>query len=51
MADDDLSETDTLYNQGGMRNYKHSIELYLKALETMPDNYETKWKCARAYRE
>jgi hypothetical protein len=51
MADDNLSEGDTLYNQGGMKNYKRSIELYLKALEATPDNYETKWKCARAFRE
>ena len=51
MADYNLSEADTFYNQGGMENYKRSIELYLKALEATPDNYETKWKCARAYRE
>ena len=51
MADDHLSEADTLYNQGGMENYNRSIELYLKALETTPDNYETQWKCARAYRQ
>jgi tetratricopeptide (TPR) repeat protein len=50
MADDDLSEADTLYDQGGMKNYKRSIELYLKALELAPDSYETQWKCARAYR-
>ena len=50
MADDDLSEADTLYNQGGMKNYERSIELYLKALELTPDSYETQWKCARAYR-
>jgi hypothetical protein len=51
MAGDDLSEADTLYNQGGMKNFKRSIELYLKALGSTPDNYKTKWKCARAYRE
>ena len=33
MADDDISEADTLYTQGGMKNYKRSIELYLKALK------------------
>ena len=51
MADDDISEADTLYTQGGMKIYKRSIELYLKALESKPDNYEAKWKCARAYRQ
>ena len=51
MADDDLSEADSLYNQGGMKNYKRSTDLYLKALESTPDDYETQWKCARAYRQ
>jgi len=50
MANDDLSEADTLYDQGGMKNYKRSIERYLKALAVTPDSYETQWKCARACR-
>lgn len=51
MAENNLSEADTIYSQGGMEDYKRSIEHYLKALELTPDDYETKWKCARAYRE
>ena len=33
MADDHLSEADSLYNQGGMKNCTRAIELYLKALD------------------
>lgn len=51
MAEDYLSQADALYDQGGMVNYKQSINLYLKALEVSPDDYETNWKCARAYRD
>jgi hypothetical protein len=51
MAADHLSEADSLYNQGGMKNYKRSIDLYLKALESTPDDYEIQWKCARAHRQ
>ena len=51
MSADHLSEADSLYNQGGMKNYKRSIDLYLKALESAPDDYEIQWKCARAYRQ
>lgn len=51
MAEDYLSQADSLYDQGGMVNYKKSINLYLKALEASPDDYEINWKCARAYRD
>ena len=51
MAEDYLSEADALYNQGGMENYKRAIDLYLKALEANPNDYEANWKCARAYRD
>lgn len=50
-AEDYLSQADALYKQGGMENHKQSIELYLKALEVKPDDFEVNWKCARAYRE
>jgi len=51
MAEDYLSRADALYEQGGIENYKGSIDLCLKALEQSPDDYEANWKCARAYRE
>ena len=51
MAEDNLLKADQLYNKGGMENYKQAIELYLKALENNPNDYEANWKCARAYRE
>jgi tetratricopeptide (TPR) repeat protein len=49
-AGDLLAQADVLYNQGGLDNYKKSIELYLKALQEDPDSYEVNWKLARAYR-
>jgi hypothetical protein len=50
MAAENLAEADQLYNKGDMENYKQAIALYLKALEQNPNDYETNWKCARAYR-
>ena len=50
MAESYLSEADALYDQGGIeKNYKRSIDLYLKALEANPNDYEANWKCARTY--
>ena len=51
IAEDYLSMADGLYEQGGIENYKRSIDIYLKVLKENPDDYETNWKCARAYRE
>jgi len=51
MAEDHLSMDDGLYEQGGIENYKRSIDAYLKALKENPTGYEANWKCARAYRE
>ncbi len=51
MAADSIAEADKLFRQGGLENYKHSIELYLKRLEENPNSYEANWKCARAHRE
>jgi tetratricopeptide (TPR) repeat protein len=50
-AVDELAEADRIFDQGGLENYKKSIDLYLKAVEQQPDDYEANWKCARAYRE
>ena len=50
MAQNNLIKADQRFNKGGMENYKQAIDLYLKALETNPNDYETNWKCARAYR-
>jgi tetratricopeptide (TPR) repeat protein len=50
-AVDYLAEADKIFDQGGIENYKKSIELYVKAVEQQPDDYEAAWKCARAHRE
>jgi tetratricopeptide (TPR) repeat protein len=50
-AMDYLAEADKVFDQGGLENYKNSIDLYLKAVEQQPDDYEANWKSARAYRE
>jgi len=50
-AEDYLSEADAVYEQGGIENYKQAIDLYLKALEANPNDYDANWKCARAYRD
>ena len=50
-AVDYLAEADKIFDQGGLENYKKSIDLYLKAVEQEPDDYEAAWKCARAHRE
>jgi len=51
MAQEFLKKADALYDQGGIENVKQAIELYLKAVEANPDDYEANWKCARAHRE
>jgi hypothetical protein len=50
-AVDYLAEADEIYDQGGFENYKKSIDLYVKAVEQQPDDYEAAWKAARAHRE
>ena len=50
-AVDYLAEADKIFDQGGLENYKKSIDLYVKAVEQHPDDYEAAWKCARAHRE
>ncbi len=51
MAADYVAEADTLFDQGGLENYKQAVDLYLKAVNENPDDYEAAWKCARAHRE
>lgn len=51
MAADYVAEADKLYDQGGLANFKLSIELYKKALAETPDSYAANWKMARAHRE
>ena len=48
---DYLPEADKIFDKGGLENYKKSIDLYVKAVEQQPDDYEAAWKCARAHRE
>lgn len=50
-AVDYLAEADKIFDQGGVENYKQSIDLYVKAVEQHPDDYEAAWKSARAHRE
>ena len=50
-AVDYLAEADKIFDQGGLESYKTSIDLYIKAVEQQPDDYEANWKCSRAYRE
>ena len=50
-AVDYLAEADRIFDQGGLENYKKSIDLYIKAVEQHADDYEAAWKCARAHRE
>ena len=50
-AVDYLAEADKIFDRGGIENYKKSIDLYVKAVEQQPDDYEAAWKAARAHRE
>ena len=50
-ATDYLAQADKIFDQGGLENYKKSLDLYVKAVEQGPDDYEAAWKCARAHRE
>ena len=51
MAVDWLAQADKIFDQGGLENYKKSVNVYKKAVEKQPDDYEAVWKCARAHRE
>ncbi len=51
MAVDYLAQADKIYDQGGFDNFKKSIDLYIKAVEQDPNDYEAAWKSARAHRE
>ena len=46
MAGSYLAEADAIYDHGGIENYRRSIELYLKALEVNPNDYEANWECS-----
>lgn len=46
-----LMEADTLYEAGGMENFRAAIPLYEKAVAEDEKNYEALWKCARAHRD
>jgi tetratricopeptide (TPR) repeat protein len=51
VAEDDVSVAGVLYHQGGMKNFKRAIEIYLQALAVTPDDYEINWRLSRTYRE
>ncbi|MGD8755003.1 MAG: hypothetical protein PVH94_11325 [Desulfobacterales bacterium] len=51
IAVDYLAQADKIHDQGGVENFKKSIDLYIKAVEQDPNDYEAAWKCARAHRE
>ncbi len=46
-----IKQADSLYQRGDLKNYKVAIDLYLKVLDSEPDNFEANWKCARAHRD
>ena len=50
-AVDYLAEADKIFDQGGLENFKKSIDLYIKAVEQQPDDYEAAWMGAGAHRE
>ena len=50
-ATDYLAQADNIFDRGGLENYKKSLDLYVKAVEQGPEDYEAAWKCARAHRE
>ncbi len=49
-AADDLKAADAAYDQGGMQNLAKAVDLYTRAAEANPDNYEIAWKSGRAHR-
>lgn len=53
LAEDLIAQGKTFYEKGKMsfENYKTSGDMFAKALESSPSNYEAAWKAARSYRE
>jgi TPR repeat protein len=50
-AEDALSRAETLEAKGGMDNLKEAVRFYKQAAEKKPQNYEARWKGARACRK
>ena len=48
---DPLDQADTLFQLGGLDNYRQAITIYETLLAQHPDDFDLNWKCARAYRE
>jgi tetratricopeptide (TPR) repeat protein len=54
LADDFMAQGNALYDKGkttSYESYKASGDMFVKALEATPGNYEAAWKAARSYRE
>jgi len=54
LAEDFMAEGNAAYDKGKSSNYesyKHSGDMFVKALEVNPISYEAAWKAARSYRE
>jgi tetratricopeptide (TPR) repeat protein len=54
LAEDFMAQGNALYDKGKASNYesyKASGDMFVKALEATPGNYEAAWKAARSYRE
>ncbi len=51
MANELIVQADTLFDQGGLDNYKQAGELLEQALKADPNNFEATWKAARSFRE
>lgn len=50
MAQDFTADADAAYAKGGLDNLKKSTELYAKAVQANPSNFEVAWKASRACR-
>lgn len=52
MAEDFMAQGNALYDKGktGYEAYKQSGDMFAKASEAAPTNYEAAWKAARSYR-
>ena len=50
-AADEFLDSEAFSEKGNLEQYKNEIDLFLKALDETPKDYEAQWKCARAYRD
>ena len=53
LAEDSMAEGNALLDKGktNYESYKQAGDMFVKALEAAPNNYEAAWKASRSYRE